>query len=123
MRYIVTLLLLTATVRAWAEWMEYAELVDRTYYIDTTTIRNNGDLRRVWELRDMKHSGPDGIISFRFLVEYDCKEARSRWLQAQGFSRPMAGGEILLRMNTPGEWEYVAPATVGKVAFEMVCGE
>ena len=80
MRAVIVLMLLIAATPAWAEWVKVTEADTGTLYIDTATIRTIGDMRRIWELRDLKQRNSDGTMSQRVLEEYDCKEERRRLL-------------------------------------------
>lgn len=115
------LLLAAMSPGAMAEWVQVAESDKTVYYIDPATIRKNGNFRRYWSILDLKQPGKDGEMSMRALVEYDCKEERSRHLSATVHSKPMASGEILISSSSPLDWDYIAPGTIFKYVFEFLC--
>ena len=77
-----TLLLavLLATSSAWAEWVQASEDSSAKTYIETETIRKDGNLVKVWQMTNLKQRHKDGELSRRRRVEYDCKQELFRSL-------------------------------------------
>ena len=121
MRLIVALLLLTLTVPAWAEWLKYAEDKEVVFYYDPTTIKKTGNLRRVWEIEDLKKRPTDGESSSHMMFEYDCKEQRYRGLSFRTHSEPMASGKIIFRHDKPSTWRDVVPNSGRATILQIVC--
>jgi hypothetical protein len=117
----MAVLLLVAMPVAAQNWVKVDENDVFTLYIDPSTIRINGNLRRVWTLNDFKRPDPGGQVSQRALLEYDCKEERSRVLAWSAHSESMLGGKILYSKDEPGQWRYVAPGSVADVTLKIVC--
>lgn len=123
MRVTLSLLLMLAMAPASAGW----ELTSMTtagdsIYLDPTTIRRNGTIRRVWALTNLKQRDPqDGEMSRRSLVEYDCKEERTRTIQQTLHAEQNALGNVIRTSNLPGAWEFIAPGTIGDTALKFVC--
>ena len=92
--FLVCLMMLAGS--AWAEWVMYSkDEEDGTFYLDPATIRKDGNMRRVWELTDLRKRGRSGEMSRRMRMEYDCKQERNRFLGISGHSGSMAGGTVL----------------------------
>lgn len=108
---------------AMAEWVEVGESDSLSLYIDPATIRKDGNLRRVWVIHDLKQRDKDGVMSLRGLLEYDCKEARSRDLSSSTHSGPMAGGKMLDSYSSRGNWNYIPPGTTGEAVLKFVCAK
>ena len=106
-----------------AEWMEVTETDTATFYIDPTTIRKDGEFRRVWQLQDMKGPRGDGAWSQLVLYEYDCKLERDRLLASSFHSRGQGKGSILSSNNELGQWEYVPPRTAASIFLKVVCAK
>lgn len=124
MRLITTMLaLLLASSGAWAEWVKVSEHKDTVFYFDPTTIRKDGNLRRVWELQDFKQRIEVVGLSIRSRGEYDCWKERSRTISIFAHSGPMATGETLVRSSDPGEWKVVSPGTPGGSILKLVCSK
>jgi hypothetical protein len=66
---------------AQAEWKRISKTDDGVHYIDPTTVLKDGQFRKVSQVFDLNTGGLfDGGRSRRFLIEYDCKEERFRYL-------------------------------------------
>jgi hypothetical protein len=108
---------------AWAEWVTAGETDTSTYYIDPATIRKDGDLRRVWQVTDLKKRGPTGNMSSRFLSEFDCKGERYRFLNFSTHSNPKATGKTLETSDAADNWKAVPPDTVAWDVLKAVCAK
>ena len=94
-----------------------------TAYIDPSTIRKDGNMRKVWAIQDFRSKAPRGELSRRALQEYDCKEERSRLLSLETFSGNMATGvSLYLDSSANGSWNYLPPGSIGTAALKAVCG-
>ena len=109
------LALLLVTSSAWAEWVK----VSSGQYIDPDSIRKDGDLRRVWELRNYE---PERR-SARARMEYDCKQERKRILSISTHSEPMAGGMIVSQYGEDSIWRDIPPDTVAELLLKIVCAK
>lgn len=119
--FLVCLMMLAGS--AWAEWVVFGESDTATSYFDPATIRKDGNMRRVWQLQDLRERGRGGEMSRRMRYEYDCKQERMRILGISGHSRSMAGGEILLTAGEDNNWEAIAPGTVAETMLEIACAK
>jgi hypothetical protein len=120
MRIVLGLLALVAAP-AWAGWVAVSESNDLVAYIDPTSIRKNGNFRKVWQVQDLKQRGKGGEMSRRLLIEYDCKEERFRILLTSTHSEPMADGKTLVSSDDPGKWVAFPPDTPAEDTLEIVC--
>jgi hypothetical protein len=116
-------LLAFVSAPAWAEWVRVDGTNIANHYIDPTTIKKDGNLRRVWDLQDLKQRDEDGKMSIRTLVEYDCKEDRLRPLSFSTHSERMGGGNVLFTVDIDGKWAYIAPETVAATKLKVVCAK
>ena len=89
------LALLLVTGSAWAEWFKVGSSAEDTFYFDSSTIRVEGDKRKVWELVDYKQRDKYGAFSARMRNEYDCKREKVQILSATLHSESMAAGKTL----------------------------
>lgn len=117
-------LLLLVTGSAWAGWVRVGSNEDATFYIDPTTIRMDGSLRKVWEMRDFKQRNKRGAISSRLRQEYDCRSERHKLLSISEHSEPMTGGDVLgSSQYNDNDWQEIPPATVVEFYLRMVCAK
>ena len=119
--FLTCLMLLAGS--AWAEWVMYAESSTTYHYFDPSTIRKDGNMRRVWLLNDFKQLAKDGTLSGRFRAEYDCKNERWRILAVSEHSEPMAGGSTMRSENDTNPWLDIPPDTFSEIIFKIVCAK
>lgn len=114
--------LLLVTSSAWAEWVALSTTKDTTNYIDPTTIRKDGNLRKVWEITDYKQRNKDGGMSTRQRAEYDCKSERRKVLSISGHTEPLAGGkELFNKQDVHDDWMDLPPNSAGEATLKRVC--
>ena len=123
MRIILCFLLSLAAAPAWAEWVEVAATDASTFYINSASIRKNGNFRKVWVIQDLKQRDENGVRSRRVLDEIDCKEERRRFLAISSHSEPMAGGETLSSKDGVSEWNAIPPDSTAETMLQRVCAK
>jgi hypothetical protein len=114
--------LLFVSGSASAEWVKIDEGKEMSSYIDPTTIRKDGNLRKVWQIQDLKQREKGGELSRQARLEYDCKNERFRTLSISTHSEPMANGMSLFQTtaaSTP--WNDIPPRSVAEAALKIVC--
>ena len=121
MRAVLTVFLLLFATHVSAAWQIINRSDGVTYYIDIATVRKDGNVRRSWQLGDFKVRDSDGALSYRGLVEYDCKEELVRLRSYALFAGHMANGKLLYISEKVEGWMAVAPETVGETQFKYVC--
>jgi hypothetical protein len=119
MHLALTLSLALASSPAWAEWVRVGRTEAAVHYVDPSTLRKDGNLRRVWALQDMVEPSPEGVMSVRALQEYDCARARVRFLSVAAHAGPMAGGRIVAAHELRDEWDE-RPAGAKPSAIERI---
>ncbi len=121
-KVLVAMMLYAMSSVASSEWMKMGSNDGTTFYIDPTSIRRDGNFRKVWELQDYKKKdSPSGELSIRMLNEYDCKGERVRDLSISAHSENMAKGRVIVSNSTVGQWDYVAPQTPSAGKLNYVC--
>lgn len=109
-----------------ANWAKVAWYVDgSTSYVDIATIHKDGNLRRVWLLKDLKARDPNGAQSTVIYLEVACNEKLARALQSSSHSGPMATGNILATKSDPDEWSKppsnTATAAAAEKLIKLIC--
>jgi len=113
--------LLLAAAGAGATWAPVAG-TDTSYdYLDLSTLRVDGNLRRVWTLHDLAQPDTDGDRSYRSLLEFHCPESRYRNLQTLFFADAMGTGRMTGRSAQPGAWRAVQVESVAASVMQRVC--
>ena len=108
---------------AWAEWVIHSKGEENTFYFDPTTIRKDGNMRRVWEVRNLRTRDENGEMSYRARYEFDCKQERFRFLAISGHTEPMAGGKTLNSFGEDNNWRAIAPGTIVETLLNIVCAK
>jgi hypothetical protein len=107
---------------AWAMgWTRLVETQTMTFYVNKNAIEKEGDIRRIWEMQDLKAPDPEGVHSRRYLNEYDCKEKIHRIGQMVSFSGPKLSGKPLFEVAEWGYWRKIPPDGVFVVSYVMLC--
>jgi len=119
--FLIGLMMLASS--AWAEWVMYSKNESETFYYDPATIRKDGNMRRVWELQDLRMRRKNGDMSVRMRIEYDCKQESYRFLGLSGHSEPMAGGAVLGMEGEDNKWRAIAPDTNANTILNLVCSK
>ena len=117
------LALLSVSGSAWAEWVKINENDSRLIYIDPQTIRKDGNLRKVWQITDLKQRFTNGELSRRSRLEFDCKNERFRYLSFSIHSGPMAGGTILSQLVEDTKWADIPPRSSSETMLQVVCAK
>ena len=109
---------------AWAEWVMVDVNENIQYFYDPTTIRKEGQIRRVWRLQNLMQPGKDGERSRRMRLEYDCKNERHNVLSFSYHSEHFANGkELSSEKGLPASWADIPPGTVGETMLKIVCSK
>lgn len=107
---------------AWAmSWTRLVETQTMTFYVNKNAIEKEGDIRRIWEMQDLKAADPEGVLSRRYLNEYDCREKMHRIGQMVSFSGPKLTGKPVFEVAEWGYWRKIPPDSVFVVSYVMLC--
>ncbi|MEP6959211.1 MAG: surface-adhesin E family protein [Nitrospirota bacterium] len=124
---LITLLMLSSgSVHAEWEALVENEEVGMTVYVDPATIRRAGDLVSMWQLFDYKTIqtvAGELVVSSKVHSEYDCFEERSRRLAFTDHSGKMGRGEAAISDSNKGEWQPVAPESMGQHLWRFACSK
>jgi hypothetical protein len=115
-------LFLLFTGSAWAEWVFIGSTTKADVFIDPATIRKDANLRKVWQVYDLKQRDK-GVLSDRGRAEYDCSQERYRWLYSSTHGGAMASGELLSSDANIGAWRDIPPDSIANEVLQIVCGK
>lgn len=93
-----------------------------TVHVDTGTLTANGNKRRVNEVQDYREPGPRGLLSMRLLKEYDCKNETAQIISYTMYAGHMASGDMIGRVETPGDVQKLTQNPGGTGGFRYACG-
>jgi len=109
-------------VSAWA-WTRIGETADVTLYVNRNSIEKEEAVRRVWEMQDLRVADTDGVLSRRYLNEYDCNYKMHRMGQVTSYSGPKMTGQKIFTVNEMGYWRKIPPNGVFVLTYIAVCIE
>ena len=122
MRVVLTLTLMLAAAPAWAQWAKVDDAENAIHYIDSMTISKAGQLRKVWVTQYLKEKGPDGEISRRAFLEYDCAGMRFRILSVSKASGTLPQAKYgLSPANTSQPGRQTPPGIPAATVQGIVC--
>ncbi|MEY2803665.1 MAG: hypothetical protein RL657_1001 [Pseudomonadota bacterium] len=104
----------------WAQaWTRLGETDQVALFVNRNSIEKEGNLRRVWEMQDLKQPDQDGVQSRRYMNEYDCQHKMYRISQMTSFEGPQLSGRKLFEVKEAGYWRKIPPNglfTLGYIA-------
>ncbi len=122
MKNLVLIFLFFASSPSWSQWSPVAVDVDGTLFnFDYSTLRKDGDLRKIWTLSNFVEKDPNGVMSSRVRMEYDCKNERHRFLSFKLFSDKNATGVTIESGDIPSPWKDIAPDTAAWRLMQTAC--
>ena len=89
-------------------------------YFDTTSIKKSDGYTQVMTMSDSTLPGPDGILSFKVLYDFDCNSFSAKIIQAESFTKNMGRGEGTSR-ELPDGWIDFDPNSVTYNLAKHIC--
>lgn len=111
---------LTFSASVAAEWLKVGQTENYDLFIDPDTISSDGDLRKSWEIRNLKMQSRAGE-SDQYRMEYDCKEEKSRTLYWSVHSGHFALGELTKLGLETSYWNPIRRYTIDWDLLKLVC--
>ena len=132
MKRLIFLSLMMVCSVSWAEW-EVCTISDdgmETYYCGKSTIRKNGAISRMWELRNYSSmrttSSGDRYMSAKVLNVYNCREETKALISFAFYSGAMGEGNVVsshTKKESEWNWEPIVPGSTGETKWEIACGK
>jgi hypothetical protein len=104
-------------------WTRIGETQDVTLYVNRSAIERENNIRRVWEMQDLKAPDVEGVRSRRYLNEYDCTYKMHRLGQMTSYAGPKLTGEKVANVKEMGYWRKIPPNGVFVLTYIAVCVE
>ena len=104
-----------------AKWVPLKENERGVLYLEGREYGKDERFRLGWELRNYRAPDEKGIVSVRFLAEYDCKSNRVRNIRVSAYSGPMLTGRTIMDRAMNDGWEVVLPDTLYSTKYGFVC--
>lgn len=111
---------------AYAEWLKVATTIDNNsaFYVDSDSIRINGNLRTAWELVNESNPTNQGYKSIKANQEYNCKSNQLRMLYASTHSEMNGKGKtIKVTEGLPSPWQTLPEGSVAAYTRDYICNK
>jgi len=102
-------------------WTRLGENEHLALFVNRHSVERDGNIRRVWEMQDLKQADPDGVLSRRYLNEYDCVNKMYRISQMTSYAGPKLSGKKLFEVNDPGYWRKIPPGGLFVLGYVAHC--
>ena len=115
-------MVLTCSNVSFAEWRNFTpnDPTGMHTYFDTTSIKTSNGYTEVVTMTDSPTPGPDGILSFKVLYNFDCNSFSAKIIQAKSFTKNMGRGERTSRELSDG-WIDFDPNSVTYNLGKHIC--
>ena len=104
-------------------WTRIGETAELTLYVNRNSIEKENTIRRVWEMQDLKTADADGVLSRRYINEYDCNYKMHRIGKMTSFAGPKMTGQRIANVDEMGYWRKIPPNGVFVLTYIAVCIE
>jgi hypothetical protein len=125
-RILLTLVTLLLANSAQAEWLWLGRNENFRVYVDRQLIQKSGDFVQIWQLMDFTAAewadARTVVWSIKNLIEYDCRQPRSRTLLSEAYSEQMAEGRKVANEQLPDpKWEGVELGSTAEKIRKIAC--
>ena len=131
MNKVASLLLLSAAItcsgHALAEWQEIGQNDQSIVFVDTATIKTQGNLAHIISMLDFKKPGQDpqtkeNVNSIIGLNEYDCSSGKYRPIEFKVFTGNRGKGKVVVDQKTPDSiFDTISNGSWAAGVFNVAC--
>ena len=102
-------------------WVPTTATSDATFYVNSDSIKEDGEYVYWWQMRDYSNQDGNGYMSDQSYIQGDCGVFRFKYLSLILYEQPMGKGTGET-FNPPNpEWYYPVPETIEAVLLDEVC--
>ena len=116
-------ILLIISIPAYADWIKLASSTDGDMYVESNSIRKNGNSVLFWSLQDYKQKNELGDLSMKLRQEINCKEETIKMISIVSYSKNMGLGNVNLSGNASREITHIPPGTLNEEIYKFVCNK
>jgi hypothetical protein len=124
----LALALTLGSTMASAAWIPIEGTEDAIQYFDSTTIRSNGKISKMWVLWDYKKvqtNGEERYLSAKDQLEFNCSEEQYRVIFVYRYAGAMGKGNVTGTSSTSTSastaWMPVVPDSIGEDLLTVAC--
>jgi len=126
-KILVAIALALFSTVAMAKWMTVGKsegATGFTVYADKPSVKKAGGVSKMESLFDFnstRTSKDFKYLSYKQLVEYDCKNDKNRVLEFSLHSKHMAKSGAIFKNRVPGKWQKTTPKSVSGNLLDIAC--
>jgi hypothetical protein len=123
---VLAVMFMLVCLSAHAEWKKVSETIRADRYVETSSVRTEGDYRRAKELFNLYEKHPDwGNLSFVIEQEYDCPGRRTRTVTETWWSEHFGKGKEMTPadLSVSPRWDHIGPSDWNSPVLEWVCSQ
>jgi hypothetical protein len=119
----IFLLFLITVPSAYADnWVKHNTSSKATFYIETETIRKDGDYIYFWNMVDLLDPlDESGYLSIKSYEKVDCDMFKYQRLAYVFYSENMGTGTSDYEDSNDKSWKYAVPGTINSSAIDFAC--
>lgn len=103
-------------------WVKLGETQGAVLFIDRASARQlDDDTWQAVEMQDLKAPDPEGVLSRRYVAEYNCKYQMYRIGKVASYAGPRLTGPQLFDVDNFGYWRKVTGNTLFALGFVVHC--
>jgi hypothetical protein len=130
-RLFFVVLMMTCSV-SWAGWEYTGTSSDDaiTYYHDKSTIRRNGVIVKIWEMKEYStaqtNSESNRYQSDKILWAFNCREETKTITSIVEYAGSMGTGSVVSSITAEEswlKWSPIVPGSVAEVTWKIACSK
>lgn len=129
MKYFIALIFIFSSTCVKADWERVGRANDYISYIETNSIRSQGEFITAWELKNYYESKPSAsgnyFRSIKILKFIQCEKYIYGAKSSTAYSGEMGTGNVIYNYTDQVheiEFDDVTPGTIGESIFNRACG-
>jgi len=120
-RLLFALIALAISAPVAAEWVQFMKFSTSIVYIDSASVRKEGDIRMALILVNMNQKDAEGVQSKLGRSEIDCPALRMRIHDLSGYSGNMASGDAVYAFSGSTDWMPIPSDSSLGNTLKLVC--
>ncbi len=115
---------------SWADWVYENNTDSFIIFLDKSTIRKNGNIAKMWELKDFFVAQTDNdwkkFKSSKVRRAYNCREEKIAVIAVIDYSGSMGVGDVIASVDlkeSNWNWFSIVPDSLGEDQWKIVCGK
>lgn len=105
-------------------WVKLGETKGAVLYLDRASAKPiDDDTWQAVEMQDLRNPDPDGVLSRRYVAQYNCKYRMYRIGNIASHAGPRLTGQQLFNVDEFGYWRKVTGNTLFALGYVVHCAQ